>query len=55
MPTDSFHARTFRNIGNQLLEIAYAIRIALDESVNELCRGGFFFFLLLFFNSEKNF
>ena len=45
MPTDSFHARTLRNVGNQLLEIANAIRIAFDESVNELCRGGFFFFL----------
>ena len=47
MPTDSFHARTLRNVGNQLLEIAYPVRIALDESINELCRGGFFFFLLV--------
>ena len=45
MPPQLFYARTLRNVGNQLLEIANAIRIALDESVNELCRGGFFFFL----------
>ena len=47
IPTDSFNARTLRNVGNQLLEIANAIRIAFDESVNELCRGGFFFSLLV--------
>ena len=47
MPTDSFDARTLRNVGNQLYKIANAIRIALDECVNELCRGGFFFFLLV--------
>ena len=45
MPPQLFHARTLRNVGNQLLEIANAIRILLDESVNELCRGGFFFSL----------
>ena len=47
MPPQLFHARTLRDVGNQLLEIAYAVRIAFDESVNELCRGGFFFFLLV--------
>ena len=45
MPPQLFYARTLRDVGNQLLEIAYAVRIALDESVNELCRGGFLFFL----------
>ena len=45
MPPQFFHARTLRDVGNQLLEIAYAVRISLDESVNELCRGGFFFSL----------
>ena len=47
MPTKFFHARTLRDVGKQLLEIAYPVRVALDESVNELCRGGFFFFLLV--------
>ena len=47
MPPQLFHARTLRNVGNQLLEIAYPVRIALDESVNELCCGGFFFSLLV--------
>ena len=42
VPTKLFHARTLRDVGNQLFKIAYAIRISLDESVNELCRGGFF-------------
>ena len=45
MPPQLFYARTLRDVGNQLLEIAYAVRIAFDESVNELCRGGFFFSL----------
>ena len=47
MPTKFFHARTLRDVGNQLLKIANAVRIALHESVNELCCGGFFFFLLV--------
>ena len=47
MPPQLFDARTLRDVRNQLLNIADAIRIALDESVNELCRGGFFFFLLV--------
>ena len=45
MPPQLFYARTLRDVGNQLLEIAYAVRIAFDESVNELSRGGFFFSL----------
>ena len=48
MPPQLFYARTLRDVGNQLLEIAYPVRISLDESVNELCRGGFFFSLLVF-------
>ena len=47
MPPQFFYAQTFRNVGNELLEIAYPVRVALDKSVNELCRGGFFFFLLV--------
>ena len=47
MPTKFFHARTLRNVGNQFLEIVYPVRIALDKSVDELCRGGFFFLLLV--------
>ena len=47
MPTKFFHAWTLRDVGNQLFKTAYPIRIALDECVNELCRGGFFFFLLV--------
>ena len=47
MPTQFFHAWTLCNVGNQFFKIANAIRIALDESINELCRGGFFFSLLV--------
>ncbi len=47
MPPQFFHARTLRDVGNQLFKTAYPIRIALDKSVDELCRGGFFFLLLV--------
>ena len=47
MPPQLFDARTLRDVRNQLLNIANAIRIALDECVNEFCRGGFFFSLLV--------